>query len=338
MAAQWVPDVLGKPFEQLTLDLGVEGAGGPLVATLVRSIPNRVASWWQPLRDVDVLYVHGWSDFFFQTELARFWNERGARFFALDLRRYGRSLRPGQTPGYIDSLDDYETDIEAALAEMGQGKDASSSRRLIVLGHSTGGLVLTLWAARHPGRATALVLNSPWLELQLGAIGRQAIAPLVHARARFDPLGNQPAVDLGFYTRAQTEIGALPLRIDAPQWRPERGFPTRPGWLAAILDGHRRVAAGLDVGCPVLVLLSTRSSPPLAWDDAMTSSDSVLVVDDIARSATRLGALVTIARIDGAIHDVFLSRPEPRAAAYRALEQWTSGCLVPRHPLVRRAP
>ncbi|MGL4256597.1 MAG: alpha/beta hydrolase, partial [Microbacterium sp.] len=175
MAGQWVPDVLGKPFEQLTLDLGLDGASGPLVATLVRSIPNPLVSWTQPLRDVDVLYVHGWSDFFFQTELARFWNGLGARFYALDLRRYGRSLRPGQTPGFIDALDDYDADIEAALAEMGHGTDAASSRRLVLLGHSTGGLILTLWAARHAGRATALVLNSPWLELQLGAIGRQAI-------------------------------------------------------------------------------------------------------------------------------------------------------------------
>ncbi|GAB2843561.1 alpha/beta hydrolase [Microbacterium insulae] len=333
MSAQWSPDVLGKPFEQLTLDLGVKGESGELlVATLVRSIPDPLTSWWRPLRDVDVLYVHGWSDFFFQTELARFWTDRGARFFALDLRRYGRSLRPGQSPGYIDALDDYDVDIEAALAEMGHAPAADARRRLVLLGHSTGGLTLTLWAARHPGRATALVLNSPWLELQLGAIGRQAIAPLVQARARWDPRGNQPAVDLGFYTRAQTEVGALPLAVDRPEWRPERGFPTRPAWLAAILDGHRRVARGLDVGCPALVLLSTRSSPPLAWDEAMTSSDSVLVVDDIARSATRLGSLVTIARLDGAIHDVFLSRPEPRAAAYRALAQWMTGCLVPRHP------
>lgn len=333
MAGQWVPDVLGEPFEQLTLELGVDDAGEAVVATLVRSIPNPVASWLRPLRDVDVLYVHGWSDFFFQTELARFWNTLGARFYALDLRRYGRSLRPGQDPGFIDSLDDYDADIEAALAEMGQGTDAAPSRRLVLLGHSTGGLTLTLWADRHRGRASALVLNSPWLELQVGAIGRQAIAPLVHARARFDPRGTQPAVDLGFYTRAQTEVGALPLPIEQPTWRPERGFPTRPAWLAAVLDGHRRVAGGLDVGCPALVLLSTHSSPPLAWDEAMTSSDSVLVVDDIARSATRIGPLVTVGRIPGAIHDVFLSRPEPRAAAYRLLETWMTGCLVPRHPV-----
>lgn len=334
MAGEWVPDVLGEPFEQLTLDLGVEEVSGEaLVATLVRSIPNPLTSLLRPLRDVDVLYVHGWSDFFFQTELARFWNGLGARFYALDLRRYGRSLRPGQDPGFIDSLDDYDLDIDAALHEMGHRTDAPPARRLVLLGHSTGGLTLTLWADRHRGRASALVLNSPWLELQLGAIGRQAIAPIVNARARFDPRGTQPVVDLGFYTRAQTEIGALPLAVDEPEWRPERGFATRPAWLAAILEGHRRVARGLDVGCPALVLLSTRSSPPLAWDEAMTESDSVLVVNDIARSATRLGSLVTVARIDGAIHDVFLSRPDPRAAAYRTLETWMTGCLVPRHPV-----
>ena len=321
---QWVPDILGEPFEQLTLPLDVDDDEGPLVATLVRSIPNPLLGPLRPLRDVDVLYVHGWSDYFFQTELARFWTHLGARFHALDLRRYGRSLRPGQTPGYIESLDDYGVDIEAALAAMGQGRDAGTSRRLVLLGHSTGGLTLTLWSARNPGRAAALVLNSPWLELQLGALGRQAIAPLVGVRARFDPKGTHPAVDLGFYTRAQTDVGALPAPHYQAEWRPERGFPTHPAWLAAIIEGHRRVAARLDVGCPALVMLSARSTPALAWHETMTSTDSVLVVDDIALAATRIGGLVTISRIDGAIHDVFLSRTEPRAEAYQMLERWMS--------------
>ena len=95
------------------------GEHGALVATLVRSIPNPLATAFAPLRDVDVLYVHGWSDYFFQRELAEFWTRRGARFYALDLRRYGRSLRDGQSPGYIDSLDDYDDDIGAALRAMG---------------------------------------------------------------------------------------------------------------------------------------------------------------------------------------------------------------------------
>ncbi|MCK6067229.1 MULTISPECIES: alpha/beta hydrolase [Microbacterium] len=317
MSGQWRADILGPGFEQLTLPLGHED-GEEIVATLVRSIPSVLLRTVGPLRDVDVLYVHGWSDYFFQTEVAEFWTERGARFFALDLRRYGRSLRPGQRPGDVRSLEDYDLDIAAALAAM--EVDARGPRRLVLLGHSTGGLTLTLWAARHRGRAAALVLNSPWLELQLGPIGRQALTPLINARARIDPLGAQPVLDLGFYTRAQREIGVLPAGVGP--WRPEQGFPTHPRWLAAVVAGHGRIADGVDVGCPALVLLSARSTPPIRWSDDMTSTDSVLFVDDIARAATRIGELVTIARIEGAIHDVFRSRPEPRAAAFATLDRW----------------
>lgn len=327
MGGAWVPDILGAPFEQLTLELG-EDAEGPVVATLVRSRPHAAAL--KPLADVDVLYVHGWSDYFFQKDLARFWNRLGARFFALDLRKYGRSLRAGQTPGYVTSLDEYDADIHAALDAVAAIGPHRGARRLVLMGHSTGGLTLSLWASRHPGRAAALALNSPWLELQTGAIGRQAIAPLVAARARFDPLGVHPVVDLGFYTRAQAALGTLPESPPGPlAWRPERGFPTHPGWLAAIMKGHASVAAGLAVDCPVLVLLSRGSTPPVQWADAMTTTDSVLVVDDIARAATRLGDLVTVARIADAIHDVFLSGPTPRDAAYAALRDWlTAGVLA----------
>lgn len=316
---EWRPDILGDGFEQQTLPLGSD-AEGEVVATLVRSRPRAGARLFGALREVDVLYVHGWSDYFFQTDLARFFTDRGARFHALDLRKYGRSLRPGQAPGYVAALDVYDADIAAALEVMGT---SAEGRRLVLLGHSTGGLTLTLWAARHPGVADALVLNSPWLELQLGPLARQALAPIVQARARFDPLGTHPVVDLGFYTRAQRDLGTLP---DSPEgWRPAQGFPTHPGWLAAIIAGHARVASGVDVGCPALVLLSARSTPALSWNDAMRATDSVLVVDDIARAATRISSTVTITRIDGALHDVFLSAPDARARAFDALEAGMRG-------------
>src|SRR5690606_33435247 len=135
-----------------------------------------------------------------------------------------------------------------------------------------------------------------------------------------DPLGAQPAVDLGFYTRAQRELETLPAGPE--QWRPERGFRTHPGWLAAVLAGHARIAAGIDVGCPAQVLLSTASAYPFAWSDEMTSADAVLTVDDIARATTRIGRDVTLTRIEGAIHDVFLSRRDARDAAFTALRRW----------------
>ena len=352
--AEWVPDVLGEPFEQLTLPLGEEGLHGPLVATLVRRLPAPAAQHHPDagpdpkaasLTDVDVLYVHGWSDYFFQTELAEFWNALGARFYALDLRRYGRSLRPDQAPGYIESLDDYDADIEAALDAIAADAatpttghtDSTTSptttpshpRRLVLLGHSTGGLTLTLWASRHPGRASALVLNSPWLELQVGRFGRRAVSPLVEVRARTDPRRTGLTLDLGYYTQAQQIIGSQPPPHLPDAWRPERGFPPRVAWGAAILAGHRRIARGeVSVDCPVLVLLSATSSSPFTWTADMTHADSVLAVEEIAYAATRIGPYVTLARLQHALHDVFLSLPTPKAQAYAALERWARAHLA----------
>lgn len=329
--ADWVPDVLGDEFQQLTLDLGTDDQG-PVVATLVRALPTE-PSWWErvrgrrPLLDgVDVLYVHGWSDYFFQKRLARFWSSRGARFFALDLRKYGRSLREGQTPGYVADLATYDEDIGAALVAMGRGEGGTQSgRRLVLLGHSTGGLTLSLWASRHPDAADAVILNSPWLEFQF-APARAAIAPMVELQARIWPMEAAPQVDLGFYTRAQEEVADPDDPMDVNlQWRPAQTMAVYAGWLHAILSGHKTVAAGLSITAPVCVLLSTRFVPPTRWSEDLTSADSVLVVDDIARAALRLGSTVTVERIDGALHDVFLSRHEAREDAYRRLDRWVTG-------------
>ncbi|WP_448808435.1 alpha/beta hydrolase [Agromyces bauzanensis] len=330
----WRPDVLGEGFEQLTLPLGSDDEG-EVVATLVRH-RSRPAPWWawpwkaQPggaASGTDVLYVHGWNDYFFNRELAEFWSDAGARFFALDLRKYGRSLRPGQTPGYVTDLATYDADIEAALEAMGRGPTdvaAASARPLILLGHSTGGLTLSLWAARNPGRAAALVLNSPWLEFQLSRVGREALAPVIGWGARMNPMRPLPSVDLGFYARsiAKEQDGEWEY---SHEWRPDRGFTMHPAWLTAILAGHATVAAGIDVGAPVLTLLSARSTLQPRWDDAMLTTDIVLVVDDIAERVLRLGPTVSLSRIDGALHDVFLSRQPARTAAYAAITQWLRG-------------
>jgi alpha-beta hydrolase superfamily lysophospholipase len=324
----WRPDVLGASFEQLTLPLGSDEEG-ELVATLVRHRPPfRLRLGRGAASGADVLYVHGWSDYFFNPQLAEYWSNAGARFFALDLRKYGRSLRPGQTPGYITDLAAYDADIEAALSAMGHGTTdapgAASARPLILLGHSTGGLTLSLWAARHPRRAAALVLNSPWLEFQMSRVGREALTPMIAWGARFNPQGPLPNVDLGFYTRSVAK------ELDGEweyshEWRPDRGFTTHPAWLTGILAGHATVAAGIDVGAPVLTLLSARSTILPRWDAAMLTSDIVLVVDNIAERALKLGPQVSVARIDGALHDVFLSREPARGAAYRAITRWLRG-------------
>ncbi|MFC7431792.1 MULTISPECIES: alpha/beta hydrolase [unclassified Agrococcus] len=329
MEGGWRDDVLGAGFQQRTLDLRPDDEGD-VVATLVRALPTRRRLWQRErdLEDVDVLYVHGWSDYFFQSRLARFFTDRGARFFALDLRKYGRSIRPRQTLGFVADLGTYDEDVEAALAAMREGGGADG-RRLVLMGHSTGGLTLSLWAHRHPGVASAVILNAPWLELQFGARSRAAITPVAELRGRMSPLAPAPQIDLGYYARAQRETFDAddPYVVDHA-WRPEIAMTAHAGWIRAVLAGHARVAAGLAIDVPVLVLLSTRSILPTRWSSDLTRVDTVIAVDPVARAALKLGPSVTIERIEGALHDVFISRREARADAYARLERWVDGMVA----------
>ncbi|GAA1355308.1 alpha/beta hydrolase [Arthrobacter rhombi] len=315
----WVPDVLGPGFEQLTLPLP-----GGAEATLVR-FTGGVQDWNVPeLAGVDVLYLHGWSDYFFQHELAAFWHRAGARFFALDLRHYGRSLRPGSTPGLIASLTEYDDEFDAALEAM--GRTSGSRAPLLLLGHSTGGLTATLWAARHPDQVDALVLNSPWLEFQGHDIGRAMVAPWMHAGARWWPSGRLPTIDPGIYTRAVSSAFDGEWDYDLA-WRPERGFPLNRAFLNAVFEGQATLARGLTLDLPVLVLLSSKSYLQPRWSDAATSADVALNVDVVAQRASSVGSDVTIRRINGAFHDIFLSPGPIRSEAYALMGGWAQEAL-----------
>ena len=100
------PDVLGAGYEAMTLDLPDDDEGRSRRRWSVRAnAPTSSA----------VLYVHGFADYFFQTELAEFHAARGEDFYALDLRKYGRSLRPQQTPYQMADVADYYPELDAAL-------------------------------------------------------------------------------------------------------------------------------------------------------------------------------------------------------------------------------
>ncbi|MCM0617301.1 alpha/beta hydrolase [Paenarthrobacter sp. TYUT067] len=330
MTQQWIPDILGEGFEQQTLELD-----GGAEATLVRYLGTG-PEWPEDLDgvpdpagiDADVLYVHGWSDYFFQKHVAEFWHRTGARFHALDLHNYGRSLRPGMVPGFVTNLSAYDADIAAALTAMGRSDVPGHDRPLILLGHSTGGLTLSLWAARHPGVASALILNSPWLEFQATELGRRAIAPLVGLHARLHPLTPLPPVDPGIYTRAvsATLDGEWDYNL---QWRPDRGFPITPAFLDAVFRGQATVAAGLGIDVPVLVLLSDKSYLQPKWSADALTADVALNVDAVAHRSLSLADTVTVSRLPNALHDIFLS-PEPiRREAFARIGRWLPTALQP---------
>ncbi len=311
---EWRTDVLGEDYRCATIDLG-EDDEGPLEATIVKYQPH---SYQRTARAV--LYIHGWSDYFFHTETAEFWHGQGASFYAVDLRKYGRSLREGQTPGYTNDLSVYADEISACLAIIRE--ELGTNVRVMLMGHSTGGLTASLWAHHNPGQITGLVLNSPWLEFQGSEFMRVLSQPTLQQLARLNPKAGMPNIDPGFYTRVVSKEFGGEWQYN-PEWRPNPSFTVRPGWLSAISSGHAEVARGLDIKVPVLVLAAEKTAIGVRWVEAMRTSDTVLDVDMTVRRAVQLGANVTINRIKDGIHDLALSPRPVRDKYYAAITQWT---------------
>ncbi len=318
--AGWQPDVMGDGYEQQVLELGEDPDGeGQIVGTLVRREPpsNPIGA---------VLYVHGFTDYFHHLELADFYTERGFAFFALDLRKCGRSRRPGQTPHYVSDLAFYDEELSRAFAAV---RHETGDAPVLLSGHSTGGLVLPLWLDRlNAGTGGAvgagisgLVLNSPWFDLagkpRMRSWGTQVIRLMAKIRPfRRINLPQTSAYGSSLHASAQ---GVWDYDLE---WKPLTGFPITFGWLNAIRRGHARLHRGLDVGVPSLVLRSARSRAAATWSPEVDEVDVVLDTRQIARWAGCLGSEVTAVPITGARHDVFLSSDEPRAEVYRVLDRW----------------
>lgn len=316
----WVADDLGTGYEQLTIPLGTDPDGeGTIEATLVRRTPPAKT-------EAAVIYVHGFSDYFFQTELADFFSDRGFAFYALDLRKCGRSRREGHTGHFVSDLSLYDKELDQALAIV---REETGGKPVVLSGHSTGGLVLSLWLDRlnnKPGGSAGagvvgLILNSPWFDLQgkawMRSVGTKAIAGVAKVKPT-TPI-NLPATDAYGTSLHVSAHGEWDFNTS---FKPLNGFPVTFGWLTAIRRGHAQLHKGLDVGVPSLVLRSSKSRFARTWSEAVDEADAVLDVKQIARWAGCLGGALTSLPIENARHDVFISKDVPRKAAYAAVDTW----------------
>ncbi|WP_246855597.1 alpha/beta hydrolase [Nocardioides xinjiangensis] len=312
-------DILGPDYRVETISLPPDDEG-PVVATLVKLEPARPTGR-------AVLHVHGFADYFFHTEYAQWWAARGYTFYALDLRKYGRSLREHQTPHYVADLAEYFAEIDLAWWRI---TTRDGHRRVIASGHSTGGLTVPLWAhERRPDELAALVLNSPWFDMQGAAWLRSPAARVAIERIGTSrPRQQIPRRISGVYGRSLHRDHGGEWDYDLT-WKPLESRPVHVGWLRAVRRGHAMLHAGLDIACPTLVLSSARSHFGQQTVETAATHDIVLDVQQIRHWASSVGRHVTSVAIEDAIHDVVLSRPHVRARAYDALATWLDAWVRP---------
>ncbi|MRH93263.1 alpha/beta fold hydrolase [Nocardia sp. SYP-A9097] len=318
---EWRPDELGSDYQQRTLPLGPDPDGeGDVVATLIRYTPAS-----QPAATSAVLYVHGFTDYFFQEHLSQHMAAQGFAFYALDLRKCGRSTRAGQTPHYVSDLALYDQELNRSLRIIRE----ETGLPVLIMGHSTGGLVTPLWLNRvhAAGGARAqgisgLVLNSPWFDLQGPAYYRHPVSnALLQGIGRLSAMTALPLGKISTYGDSlhHTASGEWDYNLD---WKPLSGFAVHAGWLRAIRRGHARVHRGLDIGVPALVLRSKVTRFMSKYGPAADVADVVLDVKQIQRWSGCLGDRTNIVPIEGARHDVFLSAEQPRTQAFAELDSW----------------
>jgi len=296
-----------------TTKLGLKpDAEGEVMATLLAYTPSLE-------HQKAVLYVHGFVDYFFQEHLAKFFHQQGWAFYAIDLRKYGRSLLPHQTPNYVDCINEYYEELEQAVVHIKQQHPF-----LLLGGHSTGGLTAPLFVAESPvgQQVDALFLNSPFFAMNYPDLLRKSLLPVLSTIGKWMPRANLYAKLSKLYGMSlhQSYYGEWDYNL---QWKPIEGFNIYGGWIRAIYRAQCKLQKGLKLTQPTLILHSDKSINRLfTWTDQLMHADAVLNVKSMVRYAPQLSQQVNHTAIQGAMHDIFLSKQQARESAFKELANW----------------
>ncbi len=285
---------------------------GKVTATLISSnfnVGNRKS----------VLYIHGYIDYFFHAHLGEKFNANDFDFYALDLRKYGRSLLEHHHRNYCKNIEEYFEEISIAIREI-----QSSSNSIYLFGHSTGGLITSAYmnSGEERTKIDGLILNSPFLDFNESRIVKM-----------MGPFFAKIFSKISVYSKTSGALSsAYPESIHKDfhgewdfnlNWKPINGFPTYFKWIAAISNAQRKLAQS-NITVPIFILHSSSSMKMSTFSEDAMSSDIVLNVEDMKRVGIKLGNQVTLSEIDNAQHDIFLSRKAVREDAFEKLFSWLS--------------
>ena len=306
-------DVLGTAYQQLTLEFP-DDEQGKVIATLVKKSAEKKTN-------KAVLYIHGFIDYFFQTEMAEQFNQHGYDFYALDLRKYGRSILAKQKPYYVRDLREYDAEITEALNIIGEeGHDS-----VVLSGHSTGGLTTTLYAAHYPEHPLlkALWVNSPFYDFNMNVIKKNLALPRLSRLGGVFPNLKFPSELNKFYVKTlhQQFGGEWDFNL---QWKPTTYPMVYISFVHAVFEAQKEIHAGAKLTIPALVMHSDKTRNPKKLNQDAKTSDVILDVKHIEKYANKLQGDVSVITIKDGLHDLVLSSPAVRAEVYQHLFEFLS--------------
>jgi len=314
---QYDEDVLKNGFEKMTI-IQPDDFEGKVTATLIRKRGFSKATR-------AILCIHGFNDYFFQDVIADEFLKKGYHFYALDLRKYGRSIMLNQRANNARSLQEYYEDIDSALAVIKE----EGSQEIVLYGHSTGGLIITLYASDRKTKKLfdVLICNSPFYDFNVPWIQKKTVIPILSFLGRLNPNIDLPIGFSKFYGKSlhKNDYGEWDYNL---QWKPHVAPSINAGWINAIHDGHLKIANGITVDKPILVLHSNQSVNPKQWSEEMFEGDAILNVDDITEKSKCINSpYKNVIGFDGAMHDLVLSRKTVRNFVFETIFEWLGSNL-----------
>ena len=322
-AARWVSDAADtdSTFERRTV-VQPDDYSGKVVSTIIRKLAPEAT-------DRGVIYIHGFNDYFFNTEMADEFINHGYNFYAVDLRKYGRSLLHGQKRYQVRNLDEYFPDIDSAIVAMKQ----EGITEIVMMGHSTGGLIAAYYMTKAKGASDidALILNSPFLDWNLG--NKEWLVPAIAALGRWFPGMKIPQGDSTVYSESLLASHHGRWNYDTTKKLSESP-DVDAGWVRAIDTAQKALRDGkADIHVPILLMYSSQSVGGDKWTEADNNGDAVLDVKDIRYYGSRLGPDVTCLKVMNGLHDLTLSRKSVTVPLYRHIFTWLSTALPEQTPL-----
>ncbi|MEO9275007.1 alpha/beta hydrolase [Marinomonas sp. 5E14-1] len=313
-------DLLGADFIARTF--AFPGSKTQVHTTLVHHIGR-------PRTAKAILYVHGYTDYFFQKGLAEYFIKLGYRFYAVDLQGYGRSIRPSTPPNWCDSIEQYGQDLDIALATMRQ----DGVKQVVIMAHSTGGLIASSYLAQpyaiperesHYNKAfpevTGLILNSPFLALPFPPALLNRIGWPIRALVSIFPFAFLRAKKINTYAKTlHTRFGGeWDYRLD---WKPAEGFNLSFRWLKEIIRAQHNLATQ-KIDIPTLLCRSEISTIGKKTVEEIQQGDGVLDIDSMEQAAEKTFSNLDKTIIPKGFHDLYLSHQEAREAYLSAISKW----------------
>ncbi len=265
-----------------------------------------------------ILLCNGRSEFIekYYPTIARF-RDFGFDVLTLDWRGQGLSDRliEDRMPGYVDTFDSYQRDLDAALAEIDR---RGLGGRIIFVGHSMGGCALVRRLADPAREFHAAILTAPMLGLMMPTLARPALRAVSWSLAHWE-LGKRRISPREVTTVADWTFEDNVLTHNRAEF--ER--------YAALVRNHPDLALGgvtwawMDAAIREIRALS--GLPENAIREPMlifSAEDEAIVSNEAIDALVACNAMVTLVHLQGSRHEPFIEEPPVQAVLWREIEDF----------------